>query len=59
MALSCLLLRVRKIAKGDRLTEGSLNPHDVLRISGVKATQNYLVSQVVGVYKSQGRRYQQ
>ena len=43
-----------EIAKGDRLTEGSLNPHDVLRISGVKATQNYLVSQVVGVYKSQG-----
>ncbi len=43
-----------EIAKGDRLTEGSLNPHDVLRISGIKATQNYLVSQVVGVYKSQG-----
>ena len=43
-----------EIAKGDRLTEGSLNPHDVLRISGVKATQHYLVSQVVGVYKSQG-----
>ncbi len=42
------------VAKGDRITEGSLNPHDVLRISGVKATQNYLVSQVVGVYKSQG-----
>ena len=43
-----------ELAKGDRLTEGSLNPHDVLRISGVKATQHYLVSQVVGVYKSQG-----
>ena len=42
------------IEKGDRLTEGSLNPHDVLRISGVKATQRYLVFQVVGVYKSQG-----
>ncbi len=42
------------LEKGDRLTEGSLNPHDVLRISGVKATQRYLVSQVVGVYKSQG-----
>ncbi len=42
------------IEKGDRLTEGSLNPHDILRISGVKATQHYLVSQVVGVYKSQG-----
>ena len=42
-----------EIEKGERLTEGSLNPHDVLRISGVKATQHYLVSQVVGVYKSQ------
>ena len=42
------------ILKGDRLTEGSLNPHDVLRISGIKAAQNYLVSQVVSVYKSQG-----
>jgi DNA-directed RNA polymerase subunit beta' len=42
------------IEKGDRLTEGSLNPHDVLRISGLKAAQHYLVSQVVGVYKSQG-----
>ena len=43
-----------EIQKGDRLTEGSLNPHDVLRISGLKAAQHYLVSQVVGVYKSQG-----
>ena len=43
-----------EIEKGERLTEGSLNPHDVLRISGVKAAQHYLVSQVVGVYKSQG-----
>ena len=39
---------------GDRLTEGSLNPHDILRISGVRATQRYLVQQVLGVYKSQG-----
>ncbi len=43
-----------EIKVGDRITEGSLNPHDVLRISGEKATQDYLVSQVVGVYKSQG-----
>ncbi len=43
-----------EIAVGDRLTEGSLNPHDILRISGVRATQRYLVQQVLGVYKSQG-----
>ncbi|MPM23603.1 DNA-directed RNA polymerase subunit beta' [bioreactor metagenome] len=36
------------------MTEGSLNPHDILRISGVRATQRYLVQQVLGVYKSQG-----
>ncbi len=42
------------VEKGDRLTEGSLNPHDVLRISGIEAAQQYLVQQVVGVYKSQG-----
>ncbi len=39
---------------GDRLTEGSLNPHDILRISGPAATRHYLVQQVLGVYKSQG-----
>ena len=43
-----------EIEKGDRLTEGSLNPHDIIRISGVRATQRYLVQQVLGVYKSQG-----
>ena len=32
----------------------SLNPHDIIRISGVRATQRYLVQQVLGVYKSQG-----
>lgn len=36
------------------MTEGSLNPHDILRISGVRETQRYLVQQVLGVYKSQG-----
>ena len=42
------------IAKGERLTEGSLNPHDILRICGLKATQRYIVQQVLSVYKSQG-----
>ncbi len=42
------------IKKGERLTGGSLNPHDILSISGVKATRHYIVSQVVDVYKSQG-----
>jgi DNA-directed RNA polymerase subunit beta' len=42
------------VEKGDRLTEGSLNPHDILRISGEAATRRYIVQQVLGVYKSQG-----
>ena len=39
---------------GDRLTEGSLNPHDILNILGPQATQRYIVQQVLSVYKSQG-----
>lgn len=42
------------VAVGDRLTEGSLNPHDILRISGEAAARGYIVQQVLGVYKSQG-----
>ncbi len=44
----------QEVEIGDRLTEGSLDPHDILRISGVQAAQRYLVQQVLGVYKSQG-----
>ena len=42
------------IEKGARLTEGSINPHDILRVLGVNATQRYLVYEVQKVYKSQG-----
>lgn len=37
------------------LTEGSLNTHDILRISGRKACQNYILSEVQKVYRSQGQ----
>ncbi len=43
-----------KIKPGDKLTEGSINPHDILRICGLKETQRYLVYEVQKVYKSQG-----
>jgi len=43
-----------KINAGDQLTEGSLNPHDILRIKGIQAVQLYLVREVQEVYKSQG-----
>ena len=43
-----------EIEKGSRITAGSINPHDILRIQGVEATQRYLVYEVQKVYKSQG-----
>ncbi|HWQ61058.1 MAG TPA: DNA-directed RNA polymerase subunit beta' [Negativicutes bacterium] len=42
------------IRAGDRVTEGSVNPHDILRVSGLRDTQRYLVHEVQKVYKSQG-----
>ena len=39
---------------GDKITEGSINPHDILRVCGLKDTQRYLVYEVQKVYKSQG-----
>jgi DNA-directed RNA polymerase subunit beta' len=43
-----------KIIAGDQITEGPRNPHDILRISGIKDCQQYLVKEVQNVYKSQG-----
>ena len=42
------------IEMGDQLNEGSLNPHDILRVKGETALQNYLVQEVQKVYRSQG-----
>ncbi len=42
------------VEPGDQLNEGSLNPHDILRIKGETALQNYLVQEVQKVYRSQG-----
>ncbi len=42
------------VTVGSELTEGALNPHDVLRISGVSAVQNYLIQEVQRVYRQQG-----
>ncbi len=43
-----------RVSRGDRLTDGSLSPHDVLRISGLEAVQNYLIQEVQAVYRQQG-----
>ncbi|MBQ5961259.1 MAG: DNA-directed RNA polymerase subunit beta' [Firmicutes bacterium] len=42
------------IEAGAELTEGSVNPHDILRIRGLEATQNYMISEVQRVYRQQG-----
>ena len=41
-------------AAGDELTEGSVNPHDILKIKGVRAVQDYMIREVQRVYRLQG-----
>ena len=42
------------VAAGDPLTEGSINPHDILEVKGEQAVQNYIISEVQKVYRLQG-----
>ncbi|MDD3304301.1 MAG: DNA-directed RNA polymerase subunit beta' [Clostridia bacterium] len=42
------------IKAGDRITEGSLDPHDIIRINGDIAVENYLIDEVQKVYRTQG-----
>ena len=42
------------VRAGDRLTEGSINPHDILKIKGPNAVQEYLVNEIQEVYRMQG-----
>lgn len=44
----------QEIKAGTRLIEGNVNPHDILKVLGVQATQNYIVKEVQKVYRSQG-----
>jgi DNA-directed RNA polymerase subunit beta' len=44
------------VRAGDRLTEGPVNPHDILRIKGIKEAQEYLVEEIQEVYRLQGVR---
>ena len=44
----------QEIKAGARITEGSVNPHDVLAISGTQAVQDYLIQEVQRVYRMQG-----
>ena len=44
----------QEIHKGDRITDGPLSPHDVLRIRGEEKVQDYLTQEVLAVYRQQG-----
>jgi len=44
----------QEVAAGDDLTEGSINPHDLLRIKGIRGVQLYLLQEVQKVYRLQG-----
>ena len=43
-----------ELEAGDELTEGSINPHDILRIKGIRAVQDYMIREVQRVYRLQG-----
>ena len=44
----------QELEAGDELTEGSINPHDLLKIKGVRAVQDYMLQEVQRVYRLQG-----
>ena len=44
----------QELEAGDELTEGSVNPHDILKIKGVRAVQDYMLREVQRVYRLQG-----
>ena len=48
------VLEGQNIEAGDELTEGSINPHDLLKIKGVRAVQDYMIREVQRVYRLQG-----
>src|SRR5207249_9284683 len=45
-----------QVRAGDRLTEGPINPHDILKIKGIEEVQEYLVNEIQEVYRLQGVR---
>ena len=48
------VLEGQVLEAGDELTEGSVNPHDILKIKGVRAVQDYMIREVQRVYRLQG-----
>ena len=41
----------QEVEAGDELTEGSVNPHDILKIKGIRAVQDYMIREVQRVYR--------
>ena len=48
------VLEGQELGKGEALTEGSVNPHDILEIKGVRDVQDYMIREVQRVYRLQG-----
>jgi DNA-directed RNA polymerase subunit beta' len=53
-ALGLRVKEGQQVEKGQELTDGALNPHDVLALRGVSAVHNYLIQEVQHVYRQQG-----
>ncbi|MCJ7656891.1 MAG: DNA-directed RNA polymerase subunit beta', partial [Candidatus Atribacteria bacterium] len=52
--LRLIVEKGQKIKAGERLTVGFIDPHDILKIQGIKAVQEYLLKEIQAVYRSQG-----
>ena len=52
--LRLIVEKGQKISAGERLTVGFIDPHDILKIQGIKAVQEYLLKEIQAVYRSQG-----
>ncbi len=53
-ASKILVTEGEEIEAGARITEGSINPHDILKINGIRAVQSYILMEVQRVYRMQG-----
>ena len=52
--LRLIVEKGQKVSAGERLTIGFVDPHEILKIQGIKAVQEYLLKEVQAVYRSQG-----
>ena len=52
--LRLIVERGQKVSAGERLTIGFVDPHEILKIQGIKAVQEYLLKEIQAVYRSQG-----